>query len=447
MHYLAFIHTDEAPGFGVSFPDFPGCVTQGDTLDDALRLAREALAFHVAGMRADGETIPTPRERQEIETDPALAGWRDGATLACVPLISDRGSPKRVNISLPFSVKMIFLRVGWMVRYCGLASGDKIAGGGAFVEKHGYGHEIFNFQDCNGTVYGYVRPPRGGGGSTSVPKLNISKLGATSKETCVDDVLVVWVAKSEKLNSNVVVGWYEDATLYREAKEPPPHANRDYNGEVFDYYASSATADATLLPVDERLFKIHIEKGGGGMGQANVWYADNPDRHSEVQRDQHLKVRRSVLDFISRRVIHPAKQEKNGIKPTQVDPLLRQRIERDAVKETVNYYKRLGYTVDSVENDNVGWDLEAVYEGSKLLIEVKGLSGSDLSVELTPNEYMKMKRKRDSYRLCVVAEALIQPKLSVFAWSSDTKRWEDQKGNPLCVQEIVSARFRLDNKT
>ena len=335
----------------------------------------------------------------------------------------------------PFSVKMIFCRVGWMVRYCGLASGDKIAGGGAFPEEHGYGHEIFNFQDCNGRVYGYVQPPSGG--STSVPKLNISRLGATSKETCVDDVLVVWVAQSKKLDSNVVVGWHKDATLYCEAQKPPPHANRDYNGEVFDYYASSATANATLLPVDERLCKI--PRGNGGMGQANVWYAND--------RDQHLKVRSSVLDFISNRVIHPAKQERNGIKPTQADPLLRQRVERAATKVTVDYYKGLGYTVDSVENDNVGWDLEAVYEGSKLLIEVKGLSGSDLSVELTPNEYAKMKRNRDSYRLCVVTEALIQPKLSVFAWSSDTQRWEDQKGNPLCVQEIVSARFRLDNKT
>ena len=344
----------------------------------------------------------------------------------------------------PFSVNMIFCRVGWMVRYCGQASGDKIVGGGAFVEEREYGHEIFNFQDCNGMVYGYVQPPRFG--STSIPKLKISRLGAKSK-TYVDDVLVVWVAKSEKLDSLVVVGWYKHATLYREAQKPTPHANRDYNGEVFDYYASSATADATLLPVDERLFKIHTEKGGGGMGQANVWYADNPDQHSEVQRDQHLKVRRSVLDFISSRVIHPAKQERNGIKPTQADPLRRQRVERDAVKVTVNYYKGLGYTVYSVEKDNVGWDLEAVYERLTLLIKVKGLSGSDLSVELTPNEYMKMKRKRDSYRLCVVTEALIQPKLSVFAWSSGTKRWEDQKGNSLCVQKIVSARFRLENKT
>ena len=100
MHYVAFVHTDDTSGFGVSFPDFLGCVTQGDTIDDALRLAREVLAFHVQGMLEDGDTIPAPRDIQQIEADPDLADWRDGATLVYVPLISDRGSPKRVNISI-----------------------------------------------------------------------------------------------------------------------------------------------------------------------------------------------------------------------------------------------------------------------------------------------------------------------------------------------------------
>ncbi|MEM9717335.1 MAG: type II toxin-antitoxin system HicB family antitoxin [Pseudomonadota bacterium] len=100
MHYVALIHTDDTAGFGISFPDFPGCVTQGETLDDALRLAREALAFHVEGIIEDGETIPTARSAQIIETDPEIADWREGATLAYVPLILDMGSAKRVNISI-----------------------------------------------------------------------------------------------------------------------------------------------------------------------------------------------------------------------------------------------------------------------------------------------------------------------------------------------------------
>ena len=84
--YVAFVHTDDTPGFGVSFPDFPGCVTQGDTRDEALRLARDALAFHVDGMAADGLTVPKPRDIQQIESDPDMVEWRQGATLAYVPL-------------------------------------------------------------------------------------------------------------------------------------------------------------------------------------------------------------------------------------------------------------------------------------------------------------------------------------------------------------------------
>ncbi|MBK5933128.1 hypothetical protein CCR78_03920 [Rhodovulum imhoffii] len=89
---MAFVHSGNSSGFGVSFPDFPGCVTQGDTIDDALRLAREALAFHVEGMSEDGEVIPEPRNTQQIEADPDLADWREGAFLAYVPLILARGA-------------------------------------------------------------------------------------------------------------------------------------------------------------------------------------------------------------------------------------------------------------------------------------------------------------------------------------------------------------------
>ena len=55
---VAVIH-EENGVFGVSFPDFPGCVTGADTFEDAVRKAREALAFHVAGMASDGDPIPT----------------------------------------------------------------------------------------------------------------------------------------------------------------------------------------------------------------------------------------------------------------------------------------------------------------------------------------------------------------------------------------------------
>ena len=99
MRYVSFIHRDEA-GFGVSFPDFPGCVSVGDTIDDAVRQGSEALAFHVEGLVDSGEVIPTPRSIDAIKADPELADWRRDADLVLIPLLLDRGSSRRVNISL-----------------------------------------------------------------------------------------------------------------------------------------------------------------------------------------------------------------------------------------------------------------------------------------------------------------------------------------------------------
>ena len=105
MRYVAFLHgDDDASGFGISFPDFPGCVSGGDTVDDALSRGGEALAFHAGGMLADGEAIPQPRSLQEIKADESIAEWLEGATIAFVPLILDRGSPRRINISLDFGL-------------------------------------------------------------------------------------------------------------------------------------------------------------------------------------------------------------------------------------------------------------------------------------------------------------------------------------------------------
>ncbi len=84
MRYVAFIHRDNEPGFGISFPDFPGCVSDGDTREDTIRRGREALAFHLEGMADDGEAIPPPRSLREIEADPELAEWRQGAELVCI---------------------------------------------------------------------------------------------------------------------------------------------------------------------------------------------------------------------------------------------------------------------------------------------------------------------------------------------------------------------------
>jgi predicted RNase H-like HicB family nuclease len=104
MRYLAFIHSETnrtgKTVFGISFPDFPGCISGGDTVEQAVAMGGEALALAIEGMIEDDETIPAPRTAEEIMGDPVLADERDGAVLAWVPVILAKGSPRRVTVSL-----------------------------------------------------------------------------------------------------------------------------------------------------------------------------------------------------------------------------------------------------------------------------------------------------------------------------------------------------------
>jgi predicted RNase H-like HicB family nuclease len=71
MDHIAYLHKDSKSDFGVSFPDFPGCVTAGKSLDEARRRAPEALAFHIAGMMEDGVKIPKPSKIDDLVADAA----------------------------------------------------------------------------------------------------------------------------------------------------------------------------------------------------------------------------------------------------------------------------------------------------------------------------------------------------------------------------------------
>ena len=73
-------------------------------------------------------------------------------------------------------------------------------------------------------------------------------------------------------------------------------------------------------------------------------------------------------------------------------------------------------------------------------IEVKGLSGVEIMVELTPNEYKQMESEKDNYRLCIVTDGLSKPILNIFSYSYEKRNWINNVGDKLEIKEIVSAR-------
>jgi len=97
-HVIGLMH-EENGSYGISFPDFPGCVSAGASLDEAVRRGAAVLAFHVAGMVEDGDKLPMIRSVKELQSDRAYRADAKGAVVVAVPFDLP-GKPIRLNISL-----------------------------------------------------------------------------------------------------------------------------------------------------------------------------------------------------------------------------------------------------------------------------------------------------------------------------------------------------------
>ena len=65
--YIALFEENGKGGYGVSFPDVPGCISVGKDYNEAVRMGHEALAFHIEMMKEDGDEIPEPRTLEQIK--------------------------------------------------------------------------------------------------------------------------------------------------------------------------------------------------------------------------------------------------------------------------------------------------------------------------------------------------------------------------------------------
>jgi predicted RNase H-like HicB family nuclease len=94
IDYIAIIHKDRDSDFGVSFPDFPGCITAGRTLDEAKDMAREALTGHIAVMRDGDDPVPDPSPLDTVMRDPEFC---DG--VAFLVTIDEPGNTEEATIA------------------------------------------------------------------------------------------------------------------------------------------------------------------------------------------------------------------------------------------------------------------------------------------------------------------------------------------------------------
>ena len=99
MRYPVVLHTDDGVRYGVTVPDLPGCFSAGDTLDEALESAREAIDLQLEGLTQEGGEVPVARSVAQHQSNPDLAG----GTWALVEVDASKydSRTEKINITIP----------------------------------------------------------------------------------------------------------------------------------------------------------------------------------------------------------------------------------------------------------------------------------------------------------------------------------------------------------
>ncbi|MGO8117033.1 DUF3883 domain-containing protein [Rhizobium leguminosarum] len=332
---------------------------------------------------------------------------------------------------------IIVFHTAWMAKY----DGDRAslsAGGFKFAAENGYGHEMLNFRNIDGICYGYV-PPTG--------NLHLEKhFDVPRHAEKLEGATVMWTAPHPEQGGRAVVGVWRDATVFREVQHPKGKLvrRRLIDGEAASYLCSAKAENCVRLEPDARPIFVRSGQPRNGQswpGQQKVFY---PKPGSPA-----LKLLNKILKDID---LGPTSTDgSSGGKRSgwQADVERRRKIEEAAVLAVGSKLERLGFTIESVEKENLGYDLVASRNEEVLHIEVKGRSGSDVSAELTVNEfdclknYQTQRRPNAHYRIAIVTDALNKPVINEFVmvrgqksqWCTLDGRWR------LNFEECVAARL------
>ncbi len=103
--YLAVFEPTDT-GYSVYFPDLPGCVSYGASLEEAQREAETALGLHLYGMEKDGETIPSPSDKPTIDPETA-PGYLVSMVTVFPDMVANELDNRRIktNVTLPAWLK------------------------------------------------------------------------------------------------------------------------------------------------------------------------------------------------------------------------------------------------------------------------------------------------------------------------------------------------------
>ena len=268
--------------------------------------------------------------------------------------------------------------------YAGPVPGDERPIGGGGYNKEKIGHEIYNFKESGGRLYGFFQPHMASN-AVALERIDPSAAG-TNK---LKDILVIFVAPRPQ-GGQAVVGWFRNAEVLR---KEAPHSPGKPKG--FGHYCSAQRQDCVLLPYDNRSLVIPRRNG---MGQSNVCYPLDAKgqpknaawmqqvlafiddyRASDILVNPEADAEKEIADATEKAL---ARSKGQGFART---PQERKALEDHAMKAAMKYFRRKRYHVEDVSKTR-SYDLVCRQGATELHVEVKGTKTDGDAVVLTKNE-------------------------------------------------------------
>lgn len=294
--------------------------------------------------------------------------------------------------------RVVFARIGAMRFYAGARPVDPKPVGGGSYNINQIGHEQFNFAVFEGHVYGYAQPTGSGP--------NLTRIDPQAADSVLERVLVVFVAGGK------IVGWYNNATVHAEAPSMPSglaHFRQDC-----PFFFSAQANNAVLIPTSDRTFTV--PRGAGGMGQANLAYAFEPDG-----RPRSARWIDSAFQWIASYhgpniILTPDAEASDAIEEAielalgragaqgfVSDTEARRAIEEHAVTLARTRLEDEGWEVTLVGKP---YDLRCVRGSDTLYVEVKGTQSAGVTVFLTDGE-VEWARSHSNRMALVVVDSVV----------------------------------------
>lgn len=179
-------------------------------------------------------------------------------------------------------MKTILCRICWSKKYNG--TGDLQCVNMDF--DYEYGGETWNFSPCDdGIIRGYVMLSATDSTGQFTGTIDINKLGANTKDKFIEGINIIFFAANPKDKTNYVVGWYENAKVYRNWVGYPILNNEPWEDRTYSFECN--TWNAYLIPEYKRHVKVitarskeAIERGGSFPGMSGVFFGKSNEEYT-----------------------------------------------------------------------------------------------------------------------------------------------------------------------